>query len=309
MARALRDQGSPFDALREAVLRGPVNASRRPRAAIDAAVRYLFDAVATSLQGSGRERYRIDELARETGIASRNIRAYQERGLLHAPRRSGRVAHYDDTHVTRLRMITSMLERGYTLAHIDEMLAAWHEGKDLAGILGLELVRPWAADKPAVMSLAGVTELAGDSNGLARLVADGLVELRETDALVHRPLLVQAIAETRNYGMSIDTVLAVHEQVAPLLDKVAAILVDAGSAHVAATKVAAGSDLFNEDAMTDFVAMLVRIRALASDSVRATLESAIERRIEASLGDYLARFADRRGSANDNAQLAGLEDR
>ncbi|MFB9386717.1 MerR family transcriptional regulator [Pseudonocardia petroleophila] len=39
---------------------------------------------------NGRE-YRIDELAHTAGTTVRNIRAYQDRGLLPPPRRVGRV--------------------------------------------------------------------------------------------------------------------------------------------------------------------------------------------------------------------------
>ncbi|MDT7598572.1 MAG: hypothetical protein QOK26_649, partial [Pseudonocardiales bacterium] len=41
--------------------------------------------------------YRIDELARFAGTTSRNVRAYQERGLLPPPRKEGRVGIYTET--------------------------------------------------------------------------------------------------------------------------------------------------------------------------------------------------------------------
>ncbi len=39
-------------------------------------------------------------------------------GLLHPPLRVGRIALFNDTHLTRLRLITSMLDRGYNIAHV-----------------------------------------------------------------------------------------------------------------------------------------------------------------------------------------------
>jgi DNA-binding transcriptional MerR regulator len=90
------------------------------------------------LDGSAGTSYRVDDLAHLTGVTVRNIRAYQERGLLHHARRVGRVSLYDDTHVARLRIITSMLDRGYTSAPILELLAAWEGGRDLADVLGLD---------------------------------------------------------------------------------------------------------------------------------------------------------------------------
>ena len=47
--------------------------------------------------------YRVDDLAELTGIAVRNIREYQDRGILPAPQRIGRAAIYTDEHVARLR--------------------------------------------------------------------------------------------------------------------------------------------------------------------------------------------------------------
>ncbi len=45
---------------------------------------------------------------------------------------------FNDTHLTRLRLITSMLDRGYNIAHVREMLTAWEQGKDVGDVLGLE---------------------------------------------------------------------------------------------------------------------------------------------------------------------------
>jgi len=91
--------------------------------------------------GSGVE-YRIDELARLAGTTVRNVRAYQDRGLLPPPRRSGRVGLYTRQHLARLELITRLLERGYTLANIGELISAWEAGTDVAGLLGLEAPSP-----------------------------------------------------------------------------------------------------------------------------------------------------------------------
>ena len=76
------------------------------------------------------------DLARLAGTTTRNVRVYRDRGLLHPPLRVGRIALYNDTHLTRLRLVTSMLNRGYNIAHVQEMLGAWEQGKDLGDVLG-----------------------------------------------------------------------------------------------------------------------------------------------------------------------------
>ena len=69
---------------------------------------------------TGEAEYTIDELAREAGATVRNIRAYQERGILPPPRRQGRVGLYGASHLARLKIIGSMLARGYTIANVAE---------------------------------------------------------------------------------------------------------------------------------------------------------------------------------------------
>ena len=68
--------------------------------------------------------YRINDLADASGVSVRNIRVYQDRGLLPAPTIRGRTGWYSDEHLVRLNLISRMLERGYTFATISELLHA-----------------------------------------------------------------------------------------------------------------------------------------------------------------------------------------
>src|SRR5580698_2240550 len=94
--------------------------------------------------------YRIDELARLAATTVRNVRVYQDRGLLAPPRKQGRVGIYTDAHLARLRLIGQLLKRGYTFANIAELLGAWEAGGDLAEVLDFEsaLGDPWSDEVP-----------------------------------------------------------------------------------------------------------------------------------------------------------------
>src|SRR5258707_2848834 len=130
--------------------------SREFREIVETAVSQLFDAAVRHPHGlAASGEYRIDDLARLAGTTTRNIRAYRDRGLLPPPLRVGRIALFNDTHLTRLRLITSMLDRGYNIAHVREMLSAREEGKDLGDVLGLEtaIVGTWTTEKPETMPL------------------------------------------------------------------------------------------------------------------------------------------------------------
>ena len=74
-----------------------------------------------------------------------------------------------------MRLITSMLDRGYTIAHVHEMLSAWEQGKDLGDVLGLEsaIVGTWAAEKPETDGGADAERLIDDDAAFDRLVARG----------------------------------------------------------------------------------------------------------------------------------------
>jgi len=79
--------------------------------------------------------YRINELADISGVSVRNIRVYQDRGLLPPPKIKGRTGWYSSEHLSRLKMISQMLERGYTFATISELLMAARYGLKVEHVL------------------------------------------------------------------------------------------------------------------------------------------------------------------------------
>src|ERR1700749_4497326 len=160
--------------------RAPKRVRRQSREVIENAVSQLFDAAVRSPFGElGSGEYRIEDLARLAGTTTRNIRVSRDRGLLPPPLRVGRIALFNDTHLTRLRLITSLLDRGYNIAHVHEMLSAWEQGKDLGSVLGLEsaIAGTGAAEKPQTMPVTDARGLINDDAAFDRLVGSGLIRL------------------------------------------------------------------------------------------------------------------------------------
>lgn len=277
------------ESILESLHRGQRQIARNPRAAVDAAVRQLLSLGRTGQRQADEGRtYRIDELAQATNVTVRNIRAYQERGLLHPPRRQGRVAIFDDSHLSRLKIITSMLERGYTSSHITEMLGAWESGRDLADVLGLEkaLVPPRLEDAATTMTLAELRALAGDEDSLLRYVDVGLVEIDGPKAVVRRPELLRSFAEMRGFGMSTESLVSLHIEVSKAVDDIARALVDEGIRQVG-DRFLSLTDPSNAE-VGELVSTLTRFRELAMAGVVGTLAESIERTIEELLASYLA---------------------
>lgn len=272
--------------------RGQRELSRNPKGAIEAAVRQLLTPRAGSRTSSTStpNTYRIDDLARVSDVTVRNIRAYQERGLLHPPAKRGRVVLFDDTHLARLKVITSMLNRGYTSDHISEMLTAWQSGLSIGQVLGIEsaLLTADTSDEPRTVSMSTATELAGGSESLELLLDIGLAEPVGNRVKLLRPGLMKAFAEMRGYGMTTEQLLALHRAVLPEVETITQILVNAGAEHVA-HMFEVGSAPTTGD-LTELVEMLQRFRSLAMTSVTATLSESIDHTIEALLADYLAQF-------------------
>ncbi|MCV7401237.1 MerR family transcriptional regulator [Mycobacterium fragae] len=274
--------------------RAPKRVRRQSREVIENAVSQLFDAAVRHPHGlpvAGE--YRIDDLARLAGTTTRNVRVYRDRGLLPPPLRVGRIALYNDTHLTRLRLITSMLNRGYNIAHVREMLSAWEEGKNLGDVLGLEsaIVGTWATEKPETMSLADAQRLVDDPDAFDRLVKLQVIRLDGGRASITRPKLIDAFNEIRGYGVSMDKLIDLHEQIVPLVDQISELLVRAGAEHVA-DRIKPGEALPADTEIAELITMMVRFRTQAVASVTATLASSIESTIESVvsriLADYMA---------------------
>jgi DNA-binding transcriptional MerR regulator len=271
----------------------PRRVRRESREVIEAAVTQLFEVVVRHPGGSTASReYRIDDLARMAGTTTRNVRVYRDRDLLPPPRRVGRVALFNDTHLTRLRLITSMLDRGYTIAHVKEMIGAWEQGKDLGDILGLEsaIAGSWTTERPQTMSRADAERLIDDPQALRRLVELGVIRLDGADgsrATITRPKLIGAFNEIRGYGIAVDKLIDLYEQTQPHIDAISQLLVRAGAEHVL-TRVQPGAPLPADTEIAELIGMLVRFRTQAVASVTATLASSIESTIESMVTGLLA---------------------
>lgn len=83
------------------------------------------------------EQLTVDELAARAGLPSSTIRMYQTKGVLHPPRRQGRVAHYDASHLERLTLVQRLQARGFSLPAIAELVAAREKGASVAAVLGV----------------------------------------------------------------------------------------------------------------------------------------------------------------------------
>jgi DNA-binding transcriptional MerR regulator len=243
---------------------------------------------------SGATAMTVDELAREAGTTTRNVRAHQTRGLLPPPRVVGRVGYYDRAHLARLQYIDRLQQRGFSLAAIRDLLAAWDEGKSLTDVLGFEeaLTAPWSDEEPREFTrdqLVGLfPELAGgDDTHLRRAVDVGLLVEKGDGYEAPSPELVRVGAELVASGIPLPATIDEYEKMAGDLRRIAERLVRMFEDNVWEPFVAAG---FPPDRLPAVTAALQRVRPLASAAVVAELARAMERAVGESTARQTARF-------------------
>jgi DNA-binding transcriptional MerR regulator len=235
--------------------------------------------------------YRIDELAQHAGTTVRNVRAYQDRGLIPPPRRVGRVGIYDDSHLARLRVIHQMLERGYSLANIDELVTGWEQGQNLGELIGLEvaLTGPWSDEVPTWVTFGDLTKVFGeDERALDTAIKLGILEPDGERFRVNSPRLFQAGAQLVAAGIPLDAVMANARALQRDMDKVAARFVELITTHVFDPI----GDRLPKDDVPRLAEVVQRLRPLAQMAVDAELARAMERQVRRQLGDRLGRLLE-----------------
>ncbi|PAU61517.1 MerR family transcriptional regulator [Pseudomonas indica] len=174
--------------------------------------------------------FTVDELAQAAQTTVRNVRAYQDRGLLPPPERRGRVGIYGSEHLARLRLIGQLLERGYTIASIRELLDAWEQGRDLAHVLGLEKAilgpgQPEAADMLGFDELQALFGEALTEEVMEQALALGLLEFAGDRLRVPSPRLFAAGLQLFRAGLPLPVLLVQLGEIRGHVEQVSAGIV------------------------------------------------------------------------------------
>lgn len=245
--------------------------------------------------------YRIEDLAREGGTTVRNVRAYQDRGLLPRPRRAGRVSLYDGGHLARLRLIGQLLERGYSLVSIKELLDAWDNGRSLGGVLGLvaEVTGPWSDEEPGRMTRAELTGMFGglsDPVVIAGAVQFGLLEPEDDTLTVFRvpsPRELAVCAELHAAGVPVHAVLEHLRALRGDMEAVAASFIRLTETYLWQHYL---RDSSLEEA-PEMAELIRRLRPLAQRAVDSELARAMRRLVTRQLGETLGRVLEAENTA------------
>jgi len=239
--------------------------------------------------------YRLDELARISGVSARNIRAYRERGLLDPPRRVGRSAYYDDYHLSQLKTINQLLRKGFNSAHIAEFFESMRQGADLADILGIqravlglrsemaeqqrEPTQPDAHEGPVV-------DIDPHCEEARRLVEHGLAQLIGGAVVLVDQTMGDIVARGRHQLEYVRAILRFFESTRETIDEVADEAVRAMEEGVRSRF--GESVLPRREELAELSQVVQDYRDLGNKIVTDRLDEALRRRMVTSVSDYTA---------------------
>lgn len=225
---------------------------------------------------------RLDELARQAGVASTTVRLYQNKGLLSPPRLVGRTGWYDGSHLARLRLIARLQEQGFSLAGIARLLATWDEGRGLADIVGAEAGLHALFDQHREVVLDAADLLARFPAGalgpadIQRAAALGLVVAAPGGRFrVPDERFLEAGAALAALGVPAAAILDEWEHLAGLTDEMAERFIALFEAHLLPR---GWRDALDDGTVAELTATLSQLHRLAGQVVAAALDASLARR-------------------------------
>ena len=247
--------------------------------------------------GSSPNQLTIEQLAGESGMSVRNIRAHQARGLLAPPEVRLRVGYYGPEHVAQLRLIRELQDDGFNLAGIkrlledaegtSERLAAFHQAlterhrEPAETITRSELGRRFRVPTKDAHRV------------LERAERLGLLQPAGPDAYeAPSPSLLAVAQEVVERGISLDAALDVFEEIEHNCDAVARAFVWVFIEQVWRPFQRAGMPA---ERWPQIDRAIERLSPLASEALLAIFGRRMSAQIDAAFGEPAERLAAREG--------------
>jgi DNA-binding transcriptional MerR regulator len=237
--------------------------------------------------------YRLDDLARQAGVASTTVRLYQNRGLLAPPRLEGRTGWYDDSHLSRLRLIARLQGEGYSLAGISNLLEQWEQGRSLDAVVGVEAELDALVGDVHAIELDPVELLGRFPDGamtpeiMQRAFSIGLVRPAENGRVrVADRRFLETGSALAHLGIPADVILDEWEALVTHTDDIAMRFVALFEQYLAPADWQHG--LPTEDAR-ELARTLARLQSTARQVLAAALDASVARLGRERLGDLIER--------------------
>jgi DNA-binding transcriptional MerR regulator len=241
-------------------------------------------------------RLTIEQLAAESGMSVRNIRAHQARGLLTPPEVRARVGYYGPEHLEQLRLIRDLQEYGFNLGGIKRLLDDSHGtaerlkqfGEGLSAVANVERgetltieelrsrFRVSSEEAPVVMA---------EAQRLGMLVPIGQDRFRAPS-----PSLLAIAEEIAGRGIGLRSALSVLEDIDRHCESVSRTLVDLFVAEV--SKPFAQADM-PTDRWPEIERAVERLGPMATEALMAIFQRRLSAQIEEAFREIARRVSER----------------
>jgi DNA-binding transcriptional MerR regulator len=235
--------------------------------------------------------YRLDELARQAGVASTTVRLYQTRGLLASPRLEGRTGWYDDSHLSRLRLIARLQGEGYSLAGIANLLEQWEQGHSLDAVVGVEAELDELLGDVHAIVLDPVELLGRFPDGamtpevMQRAVSLGLVQpLEDGKVRVADRRFLETGSALAHLGIPAEVIVDEWEALVTHTDDIAARFIALFETHLAPVDWQRGLDT---EGARELARTLARLQSAGRQVLAAALDASVARLGRERLGELI----------------------
>jgi DNA-binding transcriptional MerR regulator len=248
--------------------------------------------------GPGEHALTIEQLAAESGMTVRNIRAHRARGLLPAPEVRDRIGYYGSEHLARLRLISQMQAEGFNLRAIERLLEQTHGRPEQLLSLREVLSTPVEAEQPRVFTAEELRERFGDHAGpeeLARAEKLGLlVQLGDGRIEAPLPSLLDAAEEVVSMGVPLRHALKVLARVQEQCSVVAREFVNLFLEDLWEPFAADG---YPDERWQEVTESIERLRPLSASVLVSAYQLTMITEVEQAFGRQLARLTRRKRPA------------
>ncbi|WP_372747865.1 MerR family transcriptional regulator [Litorivivens sp.] len=252
-----------------------------------------------------KKEYTVEELALAANTTVRNIRAYQDKGLLPPPTLRGRKGIYNNQHLSRLRVIADLLDRGYTLASILDLISGLEKGIGLSEILGMEsaINSPWGKEAPEIIPMTQMVTMFGRQLTPAniRLASElGIAIIQGAQVRVNSMSTLKVAADLCAMGIPLGDQLEILRMSRDNVEKVAKEFVRLISDNV--LRPYEEKSLPPKEEFPKIIDLIWRMRPMAEIVVKAELGRAMEVAASNILADQLENIMKALEAGKDRAQ-------
>jgi DNA-binding transcriptional MerR regulator len=256
----------------------------------------VSEAAAVDAPPASPNQLTIEQLAAETGMSVRNIRAHQARGLLAPPEVRMRVGYYGPEHLAQLRLIRELQSDGFNLSGIKRLLEDTHGTAERLLAFKRTLSTPLVSEPAETLTRSELADRFRVTREqapavLARAQRLGvLVAVGEDVFEVPSPSLLRVAEEVVSHGISLDGVLDILEEIERHCDSISRAFVQLFLEEVwkpfAQANMPAGQ-------WPDMERAIERLRPIAAEALSTIFEQRMSGQVEAAFGEITRRLSER----------------